>query len=320
MWTKLTICELFFLSLSLSCCFFFFFLFCECVCIFESRGRVMVAWQGQLLWSLCIEAKVGLGGPTAMADVSFAEPQAQWAQWRSQQPWAPSHSASHPSHPSHPSPLRVLVLGSSLLGREIFRELADGGWEVQGLCERPAGGARAPRLGPLWAFVDLASAGATELQSQLQRIQPQAIVNCHTSAALLDLEALESESPENDARSRDCLAFAATLASACEAWRIFLVHVSSNAVFGGGAASAGHPSPSPSASYTVDAEPRPCTPLGWRSLAAEQEVLSRCATHAAVLRVPLLYGPVQSLEECATRASPKLSSRSCPQGPLRFTD
>ena len=117
-------------------------------------------------------------------------------------------------------------------------------------------------------------------------------MNCHTAAAL---SGLVEPSSDNDAQSRKVLAAAAALASACEAWGIFLVQLSSNAVFGYG---------DPAMPCAVDMEPHPQTPLGWRSLAAEQEVLSRCSC-AAVLRVPPLYGPVECLDECAvTRASP----------------
>ena len=129
---------------------------------------------------------------------------------------------------------------------------------------------------------------------------PHALVNCHTSAALLELESEASESPEKDARSREVLAFLTSLATACEASQIFLLHLSSDAVFGT------RQQTQQAQPQSVDAEPQPCTPLGWRTLAAEQEVLSRRAS--AVLRLPLWdgpAGPAQSLEEFASRASPQ---------------
>ncbi|CAE7769685.1 mat2b [Symbiodinium sp. CCMP2456] len=219
-----------------------------------------------------------------LADVSFARPGAL-----ALRPQAPNSLCSDSSRSG--SKPRVLVLGSSYLGSEVLQELSKG-WEVQGLCSSP--------IGPAWSLLDMGLSG--ELQSHLQRFQPQAVVNCHTSAALLELESESSESAEKDARSREVLAFLASLATACAAWQIFLLHLSSDAVFGktgtqpAAAAAA--------AAQSVDAEPKPCTPLGWRTLAAEQEVLSRSRA-SAVLRLPLLWdgpgGPVLSLEESASR-------------------
>ncbi|OLP87262.1 Methionine adenosyltransferase 2 subunit beta [Symbiodinium microadriaticum] len=213
-----------------------------------------------------------------LADVSFARPGAL-----ALRPQDAPNSLCSDSSRSGSKP-RVLVLGSSYLRSEVLQELSKG-WEVQGLCSSPP-------IGPVWSLLDM---GLAELQSHLQRFQPQAVVNCHTSAALLELESESSESPlEKDARSREVLAFLASLATACAARQIFLLHLSSDAVFG----------KAPDGAQSVDAEPKPCTPLGWRTLAAEQEVLS-CSRAAAVLRLPLLWdgpnGPVQTLEESATR-------------------
>ena len=175
------------------------------------------------------------------------------------------------------------MLGAGLLARVVLRELTDQGWEVQCLCD----GKLPAELPQLAWTCNLASAG--DVQGHLQRFKPSAVINCHTAAALSELDC---ESKGSDAASRELLAAVAALSSACEAWSIFLVHVSSDAVFSGAGGAVG------AAPFSVDAEPQPCTPFGWRSLTAEQEVLSRCS-RAAVLRVPLLYGPVQSLEECA---------------------
>ncbi|CAE7838865.1 mat2b [Symbiodinium sp. CCMP2592] len=230
-----------------------------------------------------------------LADVSFARPGALALRPQRAANSLCSDSSRCSCSGSQP---RVLVLGSSYMGTEVLQELSKG-WEVQaqGLCSSP------PVDGPLWSLLNM-ELSSGELQSHLQGFQPHALVNCHTSAALLELESESESSPEKekDARSREVLAFLTSLATACEASQIFLLHVSSDAVFGTRQQTQ-HSQP-----QSVDAEPQPCTPLGWRTLAAEQEVLSRRAS--AVLRLPLLWdgpaGPAQSLEESASRVLSEL--------------
>ena len=247
------------------------------------NSQVTLTWYCFLFVQVRGEDVEGL-----LADVSFARPGALALRPQRAANSLCSDSSRCSCSGSKP---RVFVLGSSYLGSEVLQELSKG-WEVQGLCSSP------PVDGPLWSLLDMDLSG--ELQSHLQGFQPHALVNCHTSAALLELESEASESPEKDARSREVLAFLTSLATACEASQIFLLHLSSDAVFGT------RQQTQQAQPQSVDAEPQPCTPLGWRTLAAEQEVLSRRAS--AVLRLPLWdgpAGPAQSLEESASRASPQ---------------
>jgi len=71
------------------------------------------------------------------------------------------------------------------------------------------------------------------------------------------------------------------LAMACEEHGAWLLCVSSASVFDGR-----HPP------YTVDDIPCPRDDLGWQKLHAEKLVLAT-SKRAAVLRVPMLYGPLE---------------------------
>lgn len=77
------------------------------------------------------------------------------------------------------------------------------------------------------------------------------------------------------------------VASACERCGAWLIYVSADCVFDG-----------KSPPYTVDATTNPLSEYGWHKLHGEQLVLAACP-RAAVLRVPLLYGPLESISDSA---------------------
>jgi len=119
------------------------------------------------------------------------------------------------------------------------------------------------------------------LEGQLKDFKPQVVLHlCGTEIGQKD--GLDGA---NSVGFKTFAADTRAIASACEAHGVWLIHLSSDAVFNGLA--------SP---YTVNAEPTPVTDDGVASLQAEQEVLSHART--AVLRVPrCLYGPVEDLQE-----------------------
>lgn len=174
---------------------------------------------------------------------------------------------------------RALVLGAAgLLGREIFKNCR-GKWELRGICS-----SRCPkslRDGSSWAGEVVDGPILEVLEGQLKDFKSQVVLHlCGTEIGQKD--GLDGA---NSVGFKTFAADTRAIASACEAHGVWLIHLSSDAVFNGLA--------SP---YTVNAEPTPVTDDGVASLQAEQEVLSHART--AVLRVPrCLYGPVEDLQE-----------------------
>ena len=80
---------------------------------------------------------------------------------------------------------------------------------------------------------------------------------------------------------------AGTVAACCEKFKAWLVHLSADSVFDG-----------TRPPYTADARPNPLSEYGWQKLHSEQLVRAACP-RAAVLRVPLLYGPVEQPKDSA---------------------
>lgn len=80
------------------------------------------------------------------------------------------------------------------------------------------------------------------------------------------------------------------LAAACEYCSAWLIFISSDAVFDGTAPP-----------YAENMAPNPLSEYGWHKLHAEKLVLAACP-RAAVLRLPLLYGPVQNVSESEVTA------------------
>jgi dTDP-4-dehydrorhamnose reductase len=80
------------------------------------------------------------------------------------------------------------------------------------------------------------------------------------------------------------------IAAACEYCSAWLIFVSADAVFDGS-----------TPPYAETAQPNPLSEYGWHKLHAEKLVLAACP-RAAILRLPLLYGPVESLDECLVTA------------------
>eukprot|EP00927_Polykrikos_kofoidii_P056276 TRINITY_DN50425_c0_g1_i1.p1 TRINITY_DN50425_c0_g1~~TRINITY_DN50425_c0_g1_i1.p1 ORF type:complete len:1091 (-),score=113.46 TRINITY_DN50425_c0_g1_i1:92-3364(-) len=166
---------------------------------------------------------------------------------------------------------RVLVTGATgLLGRCVLKAFGDGVWEVRGL--------RRLRGGPHLAHCDLTAQGAAA--SQVENFRPHVVLHL---AAERRPDALR----RSPARARLLnVNVTGALAAACElvgAWYVFL---SCSCVFDGAAPP-----------YRPDSVPKPLDSLGLDKLDGEKLVLASSPS-AAILRVPLLYGPLDaSLEE-----------------------
>jgi len=169
--------------------------------------------------------------------------------------------------------LRVLVTGATgLLGRQLLRALDAGAVDARGLCRRRA---QPPRI----VACDLTIEGAPE--AQIEEFQPHVVIHL---AAEWRPEVLR----RSPARARLLnVDVTAAIAAACERSGAWLIYVSADCVFDGRAPP-----------YTTDAIPNPLSEYGWQKLHGEQLTLAACP-QAAVLRLPLLYGPLESITDSA---------------------
>lgn len=167
---------------------------------------------------------------------------------------------------------RVLVTGATgLLGRAVYREFQRGGWRALGCGYR--------RARPRFLLCNLLDEEA--VRGVLQDYQPDVIVHCaaerrpdvverHTEAAL-NLNVHATGSLAKEAANQD----------------IFLLYISTDYVFDGR-----------NPPYGEDDAPNPLNLYGKSKLEGEREVL-RHNPGASVLRVPILYGEVERVEESA---------------------
>lgn len=159
---------------------------------------------------------------------------------------------------------RVLVTGATgLLGRQVMEALD--GLSVRGICFSRG---REPLVA-----CDLTSEG--EVAKQIVEFRPHVVIHLAGERRPDTLR----RSPAH-ARLLNVDASGA-IAAACEYCSAWLIFVSADAVFDGTAAP-----------YAETDSPNPLSEYGWHKLHAEKLVLAACP-RAAVLRVPLLYGPVE---------------------------
>eukprot|EP00931_Biecheleriopsis_adriatica_P029029 TRINITY_DN1728_c1_g1_i1.p1 TRINITY_DN1728_c1_g1~~TRINITY_DN1728_c1_g1_i1.p1 ORF type:complete len:722 (+),score=128.36 TRINITY_DN1728_c1_g1_i1:43-2208(+) len=193
--------------------------------------------------------------------------------------------AMQPSPPATPAMLsgmvlqpgekpRVLITGATgLLGQQVLRSFGEP-WEVHAL-----GFSRASRAHCKVHACDLTAEGAAA--RWVEDFRPHVVLHL---AAERRLEVLE-----RNAGAAELLNVQATaeLAKACEQQGSWLLFLSCDSVFSGA-----------SPPYDEDSSPDPVTPLGRQKLRAESMVTA-ASRHFAILRVPLLYGPVDDLKESA---------------------
>jgi len=172
---------------------------------------------------------------------------------------------------SHPNPIVLLTGASGLLGRQIMSILQAEGVSVTGLCfSRPGDGL---------TKLDITDFSAT--RSLVQDLKPTHVI--HAAAQRFpdkvegDFEAalkLNVESTKN-------------LAEVCKEVGSRMIYISTDYVFDGE-----HPP------FFHDNKPNPLNKYGETKLAGEEAVLATDASFL-ILRIPVLYGGVKTLDESA---------------------
>ena len=166
---------------------------------------------------------------------------------------------------------RVLVTGASgLLGRAIVRCFTGSRWEVLGLAFS--------RAGEKLRRVDLCDRQAVE--KVLDDFQPDVVIH---SAAERRPDAVEKQKEATVALN---VSATETLASLCGQRNTYLLYISTDYVFDG-----------KSPPYAPSAPTNPLNTYGITKRDGELAVLKHPGH--GVLRVPVLYGPVESLDESA---------------------
>lgn len=165
--------------------------------------------------------------------------------------------------------MKIFLTGATgLLGRAFVRQFTD-----YGILHATAFSRAAPPVHKL----DLRDAAA--VAEQVAAFQPDLLI--HSAAER------RPDICENDHAATDALNVAAvtTLAEAAKATGALLLYISTDYVFDG-----------TQPPYSVDAAPNPLNYYGRSKLAGEAAALASGA-RVCILRVPILYGPVESLEE-----------------------
>ncbi|XP_072120189.1 methionine adenosyltransferase 2 subunit beta [Mobula birostris] len=170
---------------------------------------------------------------------------------------------------------RVLVTGATgLLGRAVYKEFAENGWDAVGCGYR--------RARPRFEKVNLLEAG--EVRRMIQEVKPHAVVHC---AAERRPDVVQNRPDYAQQLNVNSSAFIAKESAEVGA---FMIYLSTDYIFDGT-----HPP------YRESDTPNPLNLYGKSKLAGERQVLQN-HPGAAVLRVPVLYGPIEELEESAVCA------------------
>ena len=167
---------------------------------------------------------------------------------------------------------RVLITGASgLLGRAVLKTFTESNWDVLGLCFSRAKGNL--------QRVDLC-AGSAELEAVLQQFSPHVVI--HTAAER------KPDVVENQKDKTVALNVSAThnLAELCTKRNIYLLYISTDYVFDGKAPP-----------YVPKSPTNPVNTYGVTKRDGENAVLQYSG--CGVLRVPILYGPLEYLGESA---------------------
>ncbi len=167
---------------------------------------------------------------------------------------------------------KVLITGASgLLGRAIFQSFTESTkWEVLGLAYS--------RAGEKLRRVDLCDRQAVE--KVLEEFQPDVVIH---SAAERRPDVVEKQKEKTVALN---VSATETLASLCSKRNTYLLYISTDYVFDG-----------KNPPYAPNALTNPLNAYGISKRDGETVVLKYSGL--AVLRVPVLYGPVESLDESA---------------------
>mmetsp|Transcript_108250 Transcript_108250/g.208017 ORF Transcript_108250/g.208017 Transcript_108250/m.208017 type:complete len:360 (+) Transcript_108250:46-1125(+) len=165
---------------------------------------------------------------------------------------------------------RVLVTGASgLLGRQVMRVFDEKAWSVRGL-------AFSRTSGPL-VKCDIFNHSA--LAEQFEEFRPSIVIHCAAERRPDILEKNQEYATKINVEA------ARTIAELSHTYGAWLIYLSTNYVFDG-----------KDAPYAEDAQPNPVNVYGVSKFLGEQEV-AKVHNGAAILRVPLLYGPLEYLQE-----------------------
>jgi S-adenosylmethionine synthetase len=163
----------------------------------------------------------------------------------------------------------MITGGTGLLGRQVVDRFQQNGWIVLVLGNSRAGG----------HIVKCNLLQREELQAQFDQFQPTIVVHCAANRRPDELEgdegkamAINAEMPRN-------------VGELCRAQGAWMIHLSTNYVFDG-----------THAPYSEDATPNPVNTYAKSKLEGER-MLMKSNPKAAVIRVPLLYGPIDSLDD-----------------------
>lgn len=184
---------------------------------------------------------------------------------------------------------RVLVTGASgLLGREILKCFAAEKWEVLGLAYS--------RARDSLKKVDLCD--PAQVEDVLEQFKPAVVVH---SAAERRPDVVEKQKDKTIALN---VTATQTLADLCNQRNIYLLYISSDYVFDG-----------KNPPYAPDAATNPLNSYGISKRDGERVVLQHSTL--GILRVPVLYGPIEYLGESAVTTlfsgvmDPKKSIKIC---------
>jgi len=178
--------------------------------------------------------------------------------------------AASDKNDEHAPRVRVLVTGASgLLGRQIMNEVDNGVWLVRGLYATRASGNL--------VHCDLLDEG--QIEDQFSEFAPDVVIH---SAAERRPDVVFKQ-PEM-ARTLN-IEVTCNIAEACRRHNAWLIFLSTDYVFDG-----------LEPPYKTDAEPHPLSLYGEQKLAGEK-ICAEKSTSSTVLRVPLLYGPMEYYKE-----------------------
>ena len=166
---------------------------------------------------------------------------------------------------------RVVITGASgLLGREILRQFISNGWETLGLAYSRAHGSLRK--------VDLCE--PAQIEAVLDEFTPSVVVH---SAAERRPDVVDKQTQAATALN---VSATDTLASLCARKNIYLLYISSDYVFDGSAPP-----------YKPGDSTNPLNAYGKMKL--DGEIAVRKHAQFGILRIPVLYGSVESLGESA---------------------
>ncbi len=166
---------------------------------------------------------------------------------------------------------RVIVTGASgLLGRAILKQFQEKGqWEALGLAFS--------RVGPDLQKIDLRN--KEEVSSLVASFKPDVIIHAAAERRPDFVEKQEGATAALNVLATSYLAEAAATAKA------FMLYISTDYVFDG-----------TKPPYKPNDTPNPLNKYGQSKLDGEKATLEHCP-NGGVLRVPVLYGPVEHLHE-----------------------